>query len=148
MAENNRKSLQLCIVTPTNMLFDEEVDMVIMRTQEGDLGVLAGHEPLTTSLGYGVMKAVRGEQEILFSVLGGFVEVGPQKVTVLSDAAERPEQIDVNRAQSAKERAERMLRSQSDDVDTKRASLALRRALVRIEASSYPLIGGRTNTNK
>ena len=132
--------IRLRIVSPSRKLFDEDVDMLIVRTTEGDMGILPGHQTLTAILSYGRLKIVRGEETLVAAVLGGFVEVQPDSVTLLSDAAEWPDEIDVNRAEAAKERAERRLRQQSIDVDVQRASLALRRALVRMEVSSYPLI--------
>ncbi|MDR1209713.1 MAG: ATP synthase F1 subunit epsilon [Clostridiales bacterium] len=143
MSESEKSALTLKIVTPLGVLFEGAADMIIMRAQDGDIGVLPDHEPFTAALGYGVVRAFADDDETVFSVLGGLAEVSEDHVVVLSDAAERQDQIDADRALAAKERAEAMLRQQSDAVDIKKASLALRRALVRIEASSYPLIGGR-----
>ena len=141
-------AVSLKIVTPQGVLYEGSADMVVMRTQDGDIGVLPRHEPVTAALGYGIVRAFKGEDEILFSVLGGFAEITGESVVVLSDAAERQDQIDQARAVAAKERAERLLREQTDAVDIKKASLALRRALVRIEASSYTLVGGRMGGKK
>jgi F-type H+-transporting ATPase subunit epsilon len=146
MTEEN--GINLKVITPSGVIYDDGVDMVIMRSQEGDLGVLPRHEPLAAALGYGITRAIKNGEEIQFSVLGGFAEITGDSVTILSDAAERPDQIDAERALKAKERAENMLKSPSDEVDIQKASLALRRSLVRIEASSYPLIGGRTGSQK
>ena len=146
MAEQQKENkLRLRLVTPQQMLYEDDVDMVIMRTATGDLGALYGHEALTTALGYGIMRVMKDGVEYPFSVLGGFVEVNPHSITILSDAAEDPREIDKDRAVAAKERAERLLRDKMEGVDERRASLALRRALVRIEASTYPLIGNTQN---
>ncbi len=139
--------IRLRVVSPTRNMFDKEVDMIIMRATEGDLGVMAGHIPLTTTLSIGVLKiydddAEENKKQLQMAVLGGFAEIKPDCVTVLSDAAEWPNEIDVSRAQAAKERAERRITENSGELDVQRASLALRRALVRIEVSSYPLIRG------
>ncbi len=137
--------LRLRVVSPTRKLFDKEVDMIIMRASEGDLGVMAGHIPLTTTLSMGALRifdesAEENAKERMMAVLGGFAEIRPDCVTILSDSAEWPDEIDIKRAEAAKERAERRMNENSGELDVQRASLALRRALVRIEVSSYPLI--------
>lgn len=125
---------RLRIVTPTGELYNDEAEMVIMRTSVGDIGVLAGHQPLTTTLGYGVLKIKNGEAETLATVFGGFASVSPDSVTLLTDAAEWVDDIDVERALAAKERAEKRIESGSDDIDVVRAELALRRALIRLDS--------------
>jgi len=137
------KKVRLRIVTPTMVKFDEDVEMVIMRGTEGDIGVLPGHEPMATALAYGVLRVLTEENEIVFSVMGGFAEIHESGVTILADSAERPEEIDRERALEAKRRAERLLAEMSDQVDVRKAELALRRALVRIEVSAYPIIRSR-----
>ena len=137
------KKIRLRIVTPTTIKYDNDVDMVIMRGTEGDLGILSGHAPMATALAYGVLRVIDEEDEIVFSVMGGFAEVSDSGVTVLADSAERPEEIDRERALEAKRRAERMMSEMTDHVDVRKAELALRRALVRIEVSSYPIIRNR-----
>lgn len=125
---------RLRIVTPTGELFNDEAEMVIMRTSVGDIGVLSGHQPLTTTLDYGVLRIMNGGQETNATVFGGFVSVTPEIVTLLTDASEWVEDIDVERAQAAKERAEKRISSNSPDIDVLRAELALRRALIRLES--------------
>lgn len=129
MAENK---IRLRIVTPTRELYDDVCDMVIMRAVGGDIGIMHGHQPLTTTLGYGVLKIINNAEEVNATVFGGFVDVQPECVTVLSDAAEWPDDIDLQRAVAAKERAEKRL-SKPDGTDVMRAELALRRALIRID---------------
>ena len=132
--------IKVKLVTPVKILFDDEADMIIMRTREGDIGVLHGHTALTTSLGYGVLKVFNeGQETQLFAVLGGFAEINGEGVTILSDAAERPQDIDRERAEEAKARAERDMAEKSDNSDIARAQYALRRALVRLEISTYNL---------
>jgi len=137
------KKIRLRIVTPTITKYDSEVDMVIMRGTEGDIGILAGHAPMATALAYGVLRVIDEESEIVFSVMGGFAEINDGGVTVLADSAERPEEIDRERALEAKRRAERLMSELTDHVDVRKAELALRRALVRIEVSAYPIIRNR-----
>lgn len=129
--------LHLKIVSPTKIVFEKDVDMVIMRGVLGDLGILPGHEQLTTLLGYGPLKYIIEDEEEEIAVLGGFAEITEKGVTILSDASELPEEIDINRAQKAKERAEERLNSNSDDVDLLRAETALHKALVRLEVGEH-----------
>lgn len=131
------KNLRLQIITPVKRLYDGDVKAVSMRGIEGSFGVLPMHEPFTTVLSYGILKITTLDgSELRATVFGGFVEVLPNKIVVLSDSAEWPEEIDKERALASKERAEDRLKS-PDKYDVKRAELALSRALVRIEAASY-----------
>jgi len=138
------KRLHLKIVTPLRMLYDDDIDMVILRGVNGDMGILPGHENRAAILSYGPLRIINdGSQENELAVLGGFAEIMNDMVTVLSDAAEWPDEIDRIRAEAAKMRAEQRMYQKSSDIDMQRAELSLRRALVRIEVSSYPLIRGR-----
>ena len=134
MAESNK--MRLSIITPERRLYDSMVEMVIMRTAMGDIGVMYGHTPLTTSLAPGVMRILDGDNELRAVVFGGFAEISAESINILSDSAEWPDEIDKNRALAAKERAERRLAEASTSVDANRAKLALMRALVRIDVSS------------
>lgn len=131
MAENK---IRLRIVTPVRELYDEDAEMVIMRSSVGDIGILHGHQPLTTTLDYGILRIINGDEEIRATIFGGFASVDERGLTVLSDAAEWPEEIDMDRAIAAKERAESRIQSNDAGIDIVRAELALRRALIRIEA--------------
>ena len=137
-------TIRLKVITPSKRLVDEDVNMVILRGSEGDMGILPGHENRIAALGYGALRAFGDEGEMKrLAVLGGFAEVRADAVTVLSDAAEWADEIDASRAEAAKLRAEQRLQQAEEGVDMQRAELALRRALVRIEVSSYPLIKER-----
>jgi len=138
------KQLRLKIITPLRVLYDGGADMVILRGEGGDMGILPGHEARAAVLGYGPLRifADGGENREL-AILGGFAEISNDTVTVLSDAAEWPDEIDRVRAEAAKERARQRIQQKNSDTDMKRAELSLRRALVRIEVSSYPLIRDR-----
>lgn len=127
------KKLTLRIVSPSKLIYENDVDMVIIRAISGDMGILPGHENTTTLLSLGVLKAKIGEEEVLISVHGGFCEITKNSVTVLTDAAETSSDIDKDRALKAKERAEKRLANQEKDIDVKRAEIALRRSLVRLE---------------
>mgnify|MGYP001774717102 FL=1 len=127
------KTFNLQIISPTRVFFDEAVDMVEMKTTEGEIGVLAGHIPLTTILEPGVLR-IKTDVNVREAALhDGFVQIQKDKVTVLAESCEWPDEIDANRAEKAKERAERRLTSGSKEVDMVRAELALKKALIRID---------------
>lgn len=128
---------RLRIVTPTRELYNSDAEMVIMRASTGDMGVLPGHQPLTTTLGYGILRIKNGSEEEVMTMFGGFADVQPDGITILSDAAEWPDEIDEERALKAKERAEKRLAEHEAGIDTLRAELALRRALIRLDARRY-----------
>ena len=106
--------------------------MVICRAEDGELGILPGHIPLVAPLDIGAVRLKRGNDTELLAVSGGFLEVLPDKVTILAQSAETPDQIDVERAERARERAEQRLQSKRDDIDFKRAELSLKRAMNRL----------------
>ena len=129
-------TLQLQIVTPDKRLVDEAVDQVQMPGLNGYLGILPGHAPLLTELGPGEISYFRGGSAQYLAVAWGFAEVLPDKVTILADAAERPEDIDVKRAQEAKARAEEALKKADSESDYDELLLAQRRAEVRLEVAA------------
>jgi F-type H+-transporting ATPase subunit epsilon len=126
--------LTLEVATPTRLLVSEQVDEVIAPGSQGYFGVLPGHAPFLTTLGIGELTYRIGSTEHSLSLAGGFAEVRNDKVIILADAAERPEDIDRARAERARERAERRLAGRGDepDVDYTRALQALMRALTRL----------------
>jgi F-type H+-transporting ATPase subunit epsilon len=126
--------IRLDIVTPDRMVYSEDVNMVIARATDGDLGILAGHAPLIAGLDVWPLRIMKDEGEQQISLCGGFIEVRPQKITVLASCAELPEEIDIKRAEAAKERAESRLKA-SHDVDIERAEVALKRAMMRIKVA-------------
>lgn len=132
MADNK---IRLRIVTPVKQMYDSEVDMVIMRAETGEMGILHGHQPLTTTLGYGILYIKNDGEELRATMFGGFADVQPDCITILSDAAEWPDEIDLDRATAAKERAEKRLNNNERGVDVIRAELALRRALLRLDVN-------------
>ena len=108
--------------------------MIEFNTAAGEIGVYKNHIPLTTVLAPGVVTIHKdGEDKVLAAVHSGFAEVLPEKVTLLAEIAEWPDEIDVARAQAAKARAEERLANKTEDLDIKRVELALRKALVRID---------------
>src|SRR5882762_7058009 len=109
--------LKLEIVTPARALLAEEVDEVVVPGSEGGLGVLPGHTPLLSSLKIGELWYRQGQEKHYLAIAFGFVEVLPDRVTVLADVGERAQEIDVQRAERAKQRAEELLRSPAPHMD-------------------------------
>lgn len=127
------RKIRLRIVTPTREFFNDDVSMVIMRTSTGDIGVLAGHQPLTTTLDYGVLRIKQSNKELKSTMFGGFADIQPNCITILTDAAEWPEDIDVKRAEESKLRAENRIRDNKPETDILRAELSLKRAILRLD---------------
>ena len=122
------------IITPDRIFHKGEATMIEFNTAAGEIGVYKNHIPLTTVLAPGVVTIHKdGEDKVIAAVHSGFAEVLPDKVTLLAEIAEWPEEIDVARAQAAKARAEERLANKTEDMDIKRVELALRKALVRID---------------
>jgi F-type H+-transporting ATPase subunit epsilon len=126
----------LRVVTPDRQVVREDVEEIQVPGREGYLGILPGHAPLLSELKPGEMSYRRGKELRRLAVSGGFLEVLPEQVTVLAESAERPEDIDLARAQAAKERAEMRLKSPDPEVDLNRAAVALQRALIRIQVAA------------
>ena len=124
---------QLQIISPNRIFYDGQVTMVEMTTGEGEIGVYARHLPITTTLEPGIVKIHEEGTIKEAAVHAGFVVILQDKVTLMAEIAEWPEEIDVNRAEEAKIRAERRLSSHEENLNIQRAELALRRSLVRIE---------------
>ena len=129
--------LTLEIVTPERSLVNEQVDEVQLPGSEGYFGVLPGHAPLLSTLQVGELWYRVGAEKHFLAIAFGFVEVLPERVTVLAQIAERPQEIDVTRAEAAKKRAEeRLARSPQTDVDFERARVALLKSLVRLQVAT------------
>ncbi len=126
-------TIKLDIVTAEQATFSDDVDVVVAPGIEGQLGILPHHTPLMTMLQPGELLVKKGGEEFYIAVTGGFLEVRPDRVIVLADAAERAEDIDIARAEEAKRRAEEQLRERAPGVDMAKADAALRRALTRLE---------------
>jgi F-type H+-transporting ATPase subunit epsilon len=133
------------LITPEKTLFNGDADYAVMRTIGGDMGVLAGHEPTTTVLGYGLLRIFSGDDERFFAVLGGFARVSEDGcLTILSDDAQSPDEIDFDRAQKTKELNRQRIKDEKvDRVEAEKLEAQIRRAQVRIEVSTYPIIRGR-----
>jgi F-type H+-transporting ATPase subunit epsilon len=133
------ESIELVIVTPERQLLRQTVVEVTLPGGDGCLGILPGHAPLITELGIGELtyRAKNVNEAELLAIISGFAEVLGDRVTVLAEVAERPDEIDVARAEEAKKRAEQRLASASSDpnMDWGRAAIALQRSLIRIQVA-------------
>ncbi len=129
--------LRLELATPTRLVVSEPADEVVIPGVEGYFGVLPGHAPLLALVGVGEVMYRAGRAEHYLAVNGGFAEVGPDHVTVLSETAERPEEIDTARARAARDRAEGLLSERgTQEVDYPRARAALARAQARLQVAA------------
>ena len=128
--------LDLQIVTPDRLIVHEQVDEVEIPGSEGYFGVLPGHTPLLASLAVGELWYRTGQEKFYLSIAFGFAEVLPDRVTILARLAERAEDIDVERAEAAKRRAEERLAQPKSDIDYERARIALMKSLMRIQVSA------------
>ncbi len=134
------ETLELEIVTPERLVVHEKAEEVQIPGRSGYLGVLPGHAPLITELGVGEIAFRSGSATTRLAVAWGFAEVLSDKVTILAESSERAGEIDVARAQQAKERAEGILRANAPDTNYQEAQNALKRAETRIEVAEK---GGR-----
>ena len=128
--------IRLDIVTAERMVYADDVDMVVAPGYEGQLGILLHHTPLMTTLLPGELRIKKGGEEVSLAISGGFLEVRPDRVVVLADAAERVDEIDVERAEAARKRAKERLSQQRElGIDGTRAEAALRRSLARLRVA-------------
>lgn len=122
------------VVAPDRVVLSREVNMITLRGGDGEIGILPRHMALATTVKPGLVKVKLPEGEDFIAVSGGFLQVLPDRVTLLADTAELPSEIDVDRARLAKERAEQRLQQHGDAADMARAERALQRAAIRLEA--------------
>lgn len=125
--------MKLKIITPNKRFYDGEVTMVELTTSEGDIGVYPNHIPLTAVVAPGVLRIHETGEVKEAALLAGFVTILPDSVTIMAEIVEWPDEIDYERAQEARIRAERRLSSSDVHLDVLRAEMALKRALVRLE---------------
>ncbi len=131
MAESGRY-FKLQVIAPDRIFLEGEADMIELTTTEGEIGVLKDHIPLTAIVAPGILR-IKKDGEVKEAALHeGFLEILGDKVVILAESCEWPEEIDINRANEAKTRAERRLKSADAEVNAARAELALRRSLVRL----------------
>lgn len=129
-------TLHLEIVTIERRVYNDEVSMVVAPGSEGMLGILPRHTPLLTALTYGELQIKKdGQEDQFFAIGGGFMEVQPNRVVVLADSAERAEEIDVERAEAARRRAEDSIAKAPAELELERAESALRRNITRLKVA-------------
>lgn len=134
---NSNKKIKLIITTPRGVKFDENADMLIMRTIDGDLGILPGHAPVSTVLGDGILRIHNNGVEKKLAIFGGIAEIGASKVSILTTIAQLPEEIDLERAEKDRQEAEAMIEEKSEQLQIQSSHILLRRSLVRIEVSQH-----------
>jgi len=128
-------NIKLDIVTVEGVIYSEDVDVVVAPGVEGQLGILPHHTPLMTTLQVGELRVRKGGEEFSLAISGGFLEVRPDRIIVLADAAERSGEIDIARAEEAKRRAQEQLSLHPSEVDVSLAEAALRRSLIRLKVA-------------
>ena len=126
------KLFRLQVISPDRIFYDGDVEMVELRTSEGEMGVLKGHIPLTAILVPGVLKIKEDGQEKQAALHDGFVEIFQDHMTILAESCEWPEEIDLHRAEAAMERAKERIAHRTSETDIARAETALLRAMARI----------------
>ncbi len=128
--------MQLNIITPEGIIYDDQTEMVIVRTIDGDRGIMPKHQAMVTGVDIGPVKIKNGNEEELIAVSKGYMDVQPDEITILVDTAEFSDEIDAERAEAAKKRAEERLNSNHDHINEKRAEIALKKALNRLQVKS------------
>lgn len=131
MADKN--TFLLRIITPDRVFYENQVEMVEFNTTEGEIGVLPGHIPLTVIIKPGILNITEGEEDKEAALHAGFAEILPDRVTILAEIIEWPDEIDEERAVAARNRAEERLHSRTPETDIARAETALQRAMARIQ---------------
>ena len=128
--------IRIDIVTAERLVFSQDADIVIVPGIEGEMGILPHHAPIMTMIKPGEVLIRKGTEEYSLAVSGGFLEVKPDHITILADAAERADEIDIARAEAAKKRAEERLAGKTvTEIDSANIEAALRRALARLKVA-------------
>lgn len=139
---DEKPKIKLDVVTAERPVFSDEVDFVIAPGSMGELGILPRHCPLLTTLEVGEIRVRKDGNEYAIFTSGGFMEVLPDRITILANTAERAEDIDEARVLEARQRAEALMASRTADVDFAQAEAALRRAVVRLKVAKRRHDGG------
>ena len=135
MCSAQRLKMQLKIITHERIVFDGEADELVIQTPNGQMGILKDHIPMTTVLDVGVTKAKVGDKEKFFATMGGVFQLKDNVATILTDVCEDGCDIDITRANAAKDRAEARLADSDAKIDSQRAQAALARSLARLKAA-------------
>jgi F-type H+-transporting ATPase subunit epsilon len=128
-------TIKVDIVTAERLVFSEDADIVMVPGVDGELGILPHHAPIMTMIKPGEVLVRKCAEEYSLAVSGGFLEVKPDHITILADAAERADEIDIARAEAAKKRAEENLTNRTAETDNANAEASLRRALARLKVA-------------
>ncbi len=132
----DERNFKLEIITPERVFYEGEAVMVEFNTTEGEIGVLKKHIPMTVIVKPGILTITEEDDNVKEAALHeGFVEILPEKVTIMAEIIEWPGEIDLQRAEAARERAQKRLEEKDDDMDMMRAEAALKRAIARIDAA-------------
>ena len=129
--------MTLDILTPERTVCSEEADIVIARALDGEIGILSNHAPLVAALDIAPLRYKKDGIEHFVAVNGGFMEVKDNRISILTPSAETAAEIDIRRAEAAKERAEKRLEAPTHEIDVQRAELALRRAMLRLKIAEF-----------
>lgn len=132
MAEDNRFIIN--IITPDREFYNGEATFIEFNTTEGEVGIYKNHIPMTMILKPGILHIYNGEDEKIAALHAGFVEVLQEKITILAEIVEWPQEIDLERAEAARDRAQERLQAKAPETDMARAEIALKRAMARISA--------------
>ena len=130
------KTFRLKIVTPKGIYKEADIEILNIRTTAGQTGILAGHLPLASGIQISEMNFIENGERKKYAIAGGFVYVNEQETTVIANSIESQEEIDLKRAEEAKQRAEQRLNSKNPDIDLIRAEIALRKSLNRISVKN------------
>ena len=125
--------ISLEVIQPTKSKVKGEYDQVIIPGVDGDFGILENHTPFITKIRPGIMQLFNGKKTDKYAIHDGFVTVDDNKIIVICDVIEQQEEINTKRAESSKNRAEKRLKSTTEEIDFRRAELALKKSLIRLE---------------
>ncbi|SFL17922.1 F0F1 ATP synthase subunit epsilon [Halanaerobium salsuginis] len=129
--------IQLDVVTPQKLAYSDQVDLIEGPAVDGLIGILPKHAPLVTAMKIGVVRVVKDGEEIQIAISEGFMEVRPDQINLVVRTAELPEEIDIERAESARDRAEEKLQSSGENIDFARAEASYERAVARLKAAGH-----------
>jgi len=135
-----KQKLRLRVATPEKVKYDRDAEMVIMRCITGDMGILPNHEACSAILDYGVLRILNEGEERRMAVFGGIAQVNDNMVTILANDAQWPEDIDVSLAEAERDNASRRIQENVDGLEIQKDQVMMRRTLVQIEVSAYPLL--------
>lgn len=129
----DEKMFKLKVISPDRIFYEGEASMVELKTSEGEVGIYKNHIPMTMIVVPGVLRITESEEVKEAALHAGFIEILPDKITILAEIAEWPDEIDINRAQEARVRAERRIAAHDEEINMVRAEVALKKSLVRLE---------------